>query len=84
MSQLVNNIFESITNSTNPQYAGARPQVVYTPSVQPVYTPPPPISMPTYVPPTIYPLPTTMYTPSSLRTHFQPLNSNYNNSFYLI
>ena len=84
MSHSVNNFFESLTNSTNPQYIRTPTPTTYTPPPTPVYTPPPPINTAPYVPfsSTVYKLPTTTYTPAPLRTHFEPLNSSYNNTFY--
>lgn len=82
VSRGVNNFFEGLTNSTNPQYIQpvSTPQYTAPPQpVYPVYSTPIPTS---YTPISSGPLPTVTYTPGTLRSSFKPLNSNYNSSYY--
>jgi hypothetical protein len=81
VSRGVNNFFEGLVNSTNPQYIQASPPPQYTPPPPPapVYTPPV-YTAPSYTPSTIYPMPTVTYTPFSARAYFEPLNSSYTNA----
>jgi hypothetical protein len=80
VSRGLNNFFENISNSTNPQYIQPTSTPQYVPPPQPTYTPPPPIPVTPLPPSKIYPLPTVTYTPVSARAYFEPLNSNYTNA----
>jgi hypothetical protein len=78
--QSVNNFFESITNSSNPTYIQPISQQSYqqprTDYVRQNY------HQTTFsVQQSIYKLPTTMYTPDILRSHFEAL-SGYESQFY--
>jgi len=73
-----NNFFESLTNSSNPQYIQPIQQPAPQPVIQPTYVAPQPLTAPNYVGIQHQPLPTVTYTPSSLSTSFVPLNSSYN------
>ena len=81
-SRGVNNFFESLTNSSNPQYI--TPIQSYQPPPQPLptYTAPQPLTFaptPTF---TTYPAPTVTYTPENLRHMYVPLNSSFNDAYY--
>jgi hypothetical protein len=85
VNRAVNNFFDDFLNSTHATYI----QPIQT---TPTYTPPPVQSigpmvapvcdLPPRQPYTIFPSATTTYTPESLRDHFVPLNSNYNDAYY--
>jgi hypothetical protein len=82
VSHGLNNFFESLTNSSNPQYIQPINTVSCTVPHTTAYTPPHPISYTEYKPIQSQPLPTVTYTPSILRNSFEPLNSNYVNAYY--
>ena len=82
MSKNVNNFFESLTNSTNPRYIQQPPTTTYVAPPPVTYKAPPMYEEYKPFKSTVYKQPTMMYTPPHLRSHFEPLNSSYNSTFY--
>jgi hypothetical protein len=84
VSRSTNNFFESLTNSTNPTYIQPICQPQYNNPIESKYSGS--VVVPPLIPPpaptTIYPKPTTMYTPEHLRNNFKPLNDSYNDAYY--
>jgi hypothetical protein len=79
--QGVNNICEDIFNGGQQYIQPVTTQQQVQQVTQPFFQAPPPLVAPESTPFPIYKLPTVTYTPETLRTHFEPLNPGYNNSF---